>query len=87
MANYHQQVVNKRALDTILSIRTERALRNDFTVSHDKKIYQIKSNVRAKKGRELTAACASSITAFGSSLRRFRSIPKERNHQERNRGS
>ncbi len=48
-ANYHRPIVNKWALDTILSIRTERALRNDFTVAHDKKLYQIKSNVRAKK--------------------------------------
>jgi len=48
-ANFHRPIVNKRALDTILSIRSERALRNDFTVAHDKKLYQIKSNIRAKK--------------------------------------
>ncbi|HAM53060.1 MAG TPA: ISNCY family transposase [Nitrospiraceae bacterium] len=48
-ANYHRPIVNKRALDTILSIRTERALRNDFTITHNKKLYQIKSNIRAKK--------------------------------------
>ena len=36
-------------LDRILCIRTERALRNDFTVAHDKKLYQIENNVRAKK--------------------------------------
>jgi hypothetical protein len=48
-ANYHRPIVHKRALDTILSIRTERALRNDFTVAHDKILYQITSNIRAKK--------------------------------------
>ena len=48
-ADLHRPVVNKRALDTILSIKTERALRNDFTVSHNKKLYQIKNNIRAKK--------------------------------------
>ncbi len=48
-SDLHRPVVNKRALDTILSIRTERALRNDFTVSHDKKLYQIRNNIRAKK--------------------------------------
>ena len=48
-ANYHRPVVNKRALDTILSIKTERALRNDFTVAHDKRLYQITSNIQAKK--------------------------------------
>jgi len=48
-ANYHRPIVSKRALETILSIKTERALRNDFTVSHNKKLYQIESNIRAKK--------------------------------------
>ncbi len=48
-ADFHRPVVNKRALDTILSIRTERSLRNDFTIAHDKKRYQIKTNIRARK--------------------------------------
>jgi hypothetical protein len=58
-ADFHRPVVNKRALDTILSIKTGQSLRNDFTVAHDKKLYQIKSNIRAKKVmRELTEPCA-----------------------------
>jgi transposase len=36
-------------LDRILCVKTERALNNDFTVVHDKKLYQILDNVRAKK--------------------------------------
>jgi transposase len=48
-ADFHRPVVNKRALDAILAIKTDRALRNDFTVSHDRKLYQIKNNIRAKK--------------------------------------
>jgi transposase len=48
-ANYHRPIVNKRALDTILSIKTERALRNDFTVAHDKILYQVMSNIQARK--------------------------------------
>ena len=48
-ANFHRPIANKRALDTILSIKTDRALRNDFTIAHNKKLYQIKSNIRAKK--------------------------------------
>jgi hypothetical protein len=47
--DFHRPIVNKRALDTILSIKTDRSLRNDFTVAHNKKLYQIKSNIRAKK--------------------------------------
>ncbi len=48
-ADFHRPIANRRALDTILAIKTERALRNDFTVAHDKKLYQIMSNIRAKK--------------------------------------
>jgi hypothetical protein len=48
-ANHHRPIINKRALDTILSIKTDHALRNDFTIAHNKKLYQIKSNIRAKK--------------------------------------
>jgi hypothetical protein len=47
--DFHRPVVNKRALDTILAIKSARALRNDFTVAHNKKLYQIKSNIRTKK--------------------------------------
>ncbi len=36
-------------LDKILCIRTEHPLRNDFTIAHDKKLYQIKNNTTAKK--------------------------------------
>ena len=35
-------------LDRILCIKTEHALRNDFTVAHNKKLYQILDNIRAK---------------------------------------
>ena len=48
-ADFHRPVVDKRALDGILSIKTEHALRNDFTVAHNKKLYQVVTNVRTKK--------------------------------------
>jgi len=36
-------------LDRILCIKTERALRNDFTIAHNNKLYQITDNIRAGK--------------------------------------
>jgi transposase len=48
-ADFHRPVVDKRALDRILSIKTDRSLRNDFTIAHNKKLYQIKSNIHTKK--------------------------------------
>jgi len=47
--NLHRPVPKGMDLDRILCIRTKRQLRNDFTVAHDKKLYQIFDNVRTKK--------------------------------------
>jgi len=47
-ANFHRPVINKRLLDSILAIKTERTLRNDFTIAHNKKLYQVNDNVRTK---------------------------------------
>ena len=48
-ADLHRPFKDKKELDRILSIRTERALRNDFTIAHNKRLYQIANNIRVKK--------------------------------------
>jgi len=45
----HRPIPKGLDLDKILCIREEHPLRNDFTVVHDKKLYQIEDNIRAKK--------------------------------------
>ena len=45
----HRKVPDNINLDSILSIKTERALRNDFTVAHNKKLYQVLSYINSKK--------------------------------------
>jgi len=40
-ADLHRAVPEGLDLDKVLCIRTNRALRNDFTVAHDKKLYQV----------------------------------------------
>jgi transposase len=45
----HRVIPKGIDLDRILCIRTERALRNDFTVAYNSKLYQIEDNVRADK--------------------------------------
>ena len=47
-ADLHRPFKDRKELDRILSIRNTRALRNDFTVAHNKKLYQIKDNIRTK---------------------------------------
>jgi transposase len=45
----HRPFKDRRKLDRILSIRSVRVLRNDFTIAHNKRLYQIKDTIRAKK--------------------------------------
>jgi len=45
----HREVPKHINLDSILSIKTERALRNDFTVAHNRKLYQVLSYITSKK--------------------------------------
>ena len=45
----HRPIPESVNLDKILCVKTKRRLRNDFTVSHNSRLYQIKDNVRTKK--------------------------------------
>jgi transposase len=45
----HRPIPDGMDIDGILCVKTARALRNDFTVAHDRKLYQILDNVRTKK--------------------------------------
>jgi hypothetical protein len=45
-ADLHRGVPAMLDLDKVLCIRTPRALRNDFTVAHDKKLYQVETAVQ-----------------------------------------
>ncbi|MCX6353587.1 MAG: ISNCY family transposase [Candidatus Aureabacteria bacterium] len=47
--NLHRPIPAGLDLDGVLCEKTERALRNDFTVAHDCKLYQIVDNVRSRK--------------------------------------
>jgi transposase len=48
-ADLHREVPRGLTLDAILCIRTLRALRNDFTVVHNRKLYQIEEPIRSKE--------------------------------------
>jgi hypothetical protein len=45
----HRPLPQGIELDKILSVKTSRVLRNDFTVAHEGKLYQIEDNIRAKE--------------------------------------
>ena len=47
-ADLHRPTSKGCDLDAVLCIKTERVLRNDFTVAHNKALYQVLEKVRAK---------------------------------------
>jgi hypothetical protein len=47
--NLHRPLGRGLDLDAILCIKTERALRNDFTVAHNRKLYQVEDKVNISK--------------------------------------
>lgn len=47
--NLHRPIPKGLNLERILCIKTERTVRNDFTIAHDRKLYQIEEAVKTKK--------------------------------------
>jgi hypothetical protein len=47
--NLHRPLGRGWDLDAILCIKTERTLRNDFTVAHNRKLYQVEDKVHSSK--------------------------------------
>ena len=45
----HRALSDGLDLNRVLCIKTERALRNDFTVAHEGRLYQVLDNIQAKK--------------------------------------
>ena len=45
----HRRIPEGVDLDKILCVRTVRALRNDFTIAHNGKLYQVEDNLNAKE--------------------------------------
>jgi hypothetical protein len=45
----HRPLAKGMDLDAILCIKTERSLRNDFTVAHHRKLYQVEEMIKASK--------------------------------------
>ena len=47
--NFHRALPQNVDLDKILCVKTDRALRNDFTIAHFKKLYQVLDRVNVKR--------------------------------------
>jgi transposase-like protein len=81
--NFHRPLPKGLALDTILCIKTERSLRNDFTVAHNKKLYQIKDTIKASKVMVQERVDGSMIMTYQGRSLRFKEITERPVREER----
>ena len=70
----HRPIPKGIDLDEILCIKTEHALRKDFTIVHDKKRYQIKDNITAKKVMVEERIDGSMIIRYKGNMLKFKEI-------------
>lgn len=75
--NLHRPIPKGLRLDTILCRRTQRTLRNDFTILHNKKLYQIENNVRAKKVTVEERIDGSMFVTYKDNSLRFKEISEK----------
>ena len=73
-ADLHRPIAKNTNLDRILCIKTERTLRNDFTVAHEKKLYQILDNIRAKTVMIEERTDGSMVIRYKDDILRFKEI-------------
>ena len=70
----HRPVVRGVKLEEILCVRTERMLRNDFTVAHNKKLYQIEDKVIGTRVIVQERLDGSLVIVYKGQRLRFREI-------------
>jgi transposase len=70
----HRAIPKDLDLDKILCVREEHPLRNDFTVVHDKKLYQIEDDTRAKKVTVEERIDGSMLIAYKDKPLKFKEI-------------
>jgi hypothetical protein len=72
--NLHRSLVKGTNLDAILCIKTERTLRNDFTVAHNQKLYQVEDPVNASKIMVQDRMDGSLVMTYKGRVLRFKEI-------------
>ncbi len=75
-ADLHRPLPKGINLDRILCVKTERALRNDFTVAHNCKLYQVEDNTRVGKVIVEERIDGSMIVAHKDNVLKFKEITR-----------
>ena len=80
--NLHRPLGRGLDLDAILCIKTERTLRNDFTVAHNRKLYQVEDKVNTSKVMVQDRLDGSIRITYKNRALRFREITERPNTEK-----
>jgi hypothetical protein len=72
--DFHRSLPKGMDLDAILCIKTERTLRNDFTVAHNRKLYQVEDTIKASKVMVQDRIDGSMVMTYKGRRLRFKEI-------------
>lgn len=81
--NFHREIPRGLNLDRILCIKTERTLRNDYTISHNGKLYQIMDKTNAKKVQIEERLNGTTGITYEDSRLRFKEITERPERQQK----
>lgn len=70
----HREIPKGMKLDSILCIKTERVLRNDFTISYNGRLYQILENTTAQKVQVQERINGTMVITYEDSCLKFKEI-------------
>jgi hypothetical protein len=73
-ANLHRKISDGLDIDRILCIKTERVLRNDFTIAHQSKLYQVTEHINAKKVMVMERVDGSMLITYNDRILKFKEI-------------
>ncbi|MBC8414101.1 hypothetical protein H8E50_10600 [bacterium] len=80
--NFHREIPKGLNLDRILCIKTGRTLRNDYTISHKGKLYQILEKTNAKNIQVEERINGTMLMACGDSRLKFKEITERPERQD-----
>lgn len=76
-ANMHRPLAEGINLDGILCLKTDKPLRNDFTVIHDKKMYQVLDKTKALRVNLEERLNGKKVISYKGESLRFKEIPMQ----------
>ncbi len=77
----HREIPNGMKLDSILCIKTKRVLRNDFTISHNGRLYQILDKTTAIKVQVQERINGTMVITHNDNLLKFKEITERPERQ------